>query len=50
MKFDQLDESIKLLEKINSKSDELKKEAEKLFDEWNGLKKLAKDVKKEISP
>ena len=50
LKFDQLDESIKLLEKINSKSDELKKEAEKLFDEWNGLKKLAKDVKKEISP
>ena len=49
LKFDQLDESIKLLEKITSKSDELEKEAEKLFDEWNGLKKLAKDVKKEIT-
>jgi len=26
------------------------KSIKKLFDEWNGLKKLAKDVKKEISP
>ena len=50
MKLDQLDESIKLLEKINTRSDELEKETEKLFNEWNGLKKLAKVVKKQITP
>lgn len=26
------------------------KQIKKLFDEWAGLKKLAKDIKKEISP
>ena len=50
LKFDQLDESIKLLDKCNSIKDEHKNETEKLFDEWNGLKKLAKDVNKEIVP
>ena len=26
------------------------KQIKKLFDEWTGLKKLAKDIRKEISP
>ena len=50
MKLDQLDESIKLLEKCNSIKDEHKHETQKLFDEWNRLKKLTKDAKKTITP
>jgi hypothetical protein len=50
LKLDQLDESIKLLQQTNSIKDKDAKATKKLFDEWNGLKKLAKDVKKEITP
>jgi len=50
LKLDQLDESIKLLEQSNQIKDKDKKATKKLFDEWNGLKKLAKDVNKEITP
>ena len=50
MKLDQLDESIKLLQQTNNVKDKDAKATKKLFDEWNSLKKLAKDVKKEITP
>ena len=49
LKLDQLDESITLLEKCNSMQDEHKNVIERLFDEWNWLKKLAKDANETIT-
>ena len=48
--LDQLDESLKFLQSNNISKDKEMKQTRKLFDEFNGLKKLAKDVKKEIAP
>jgi len=48
--LDQLDESLKFLQSAGVSKDKEIKQTKKLFDEWTGLKKLAKDVKKEIAP
>ena len=48
--LDQLDESLKFLQQNNVSKDKEIKQAKKLFDEWGSLKKLGKDVKKEIAP
>ena len=48
--LDQLDEYLKFLASNGLQKDKEIKQAKKLFDDWNGLKKLAKDVKKEIAP
>jgi hypothetical protein len=48
--LDQLDESLKFLQSHGISKDKEMKQTSKLFSEWGGLKKLAKDVKKEIAP
>lgn len=48
--LDQLDESLKFLSANNISKDKEMKQTKKLFDEWASLKKLARDVKKEIAP
>jgi dynein heavy chain len=48
--LDQLDESLKFLQTHGISKDKEMKQTKKLFDEWNSLNKLAKDVKKEIAP
>lgn len=48
--LDQLDESLKFLSANGIQKDKEIKMTKKLFDEWTSLKKLAKDVKKEIAP
>jgi uncharacterized coiled-coil DUF342 family protein len=48
--LDQLDESLKFLSANNISKEKEMKQTKKLFDEWTSLKKLAKDVKKEIAP
>lgn len=50
LNLDQLDESLKFLQTNNISKDKEIKQTKKLFDEFNSLKKLAKDVKKEIAP
>jgi hypothetical protein len=48
--LDQLDESLKFLQTHGISKDKEIKQTKKLFDEWTSLKKLAKEVKKEIAP
>ena len=48
--LDQLDESLKFLQTHGISKDKEMKQTKKLFDEWTSLKKLSKDVKKEIAP
>jgi len=48
--LDQLDESLKFLQNNGISKDKEIKQAKKLFDDWTSLKKLAKDVKKQIAP
>lgn len=48
--LDQLEETLALLASQNMGKDSQVKQTKKLFDEWANLKKLAKDVKKEINP
>ena len=50
LKLDCLDESLKMFHEHQIAKDSQLKQIKKLFDEWVGLKKLAKDIKKEISP
>lgn len=50
LQLDQVDESLKLLQKHSLAKDSQIKQMKKLFDEWTSLKKVAKDMKKEISP
>ena len=50
LKLDQLEETIKLLQASNNVKDKEVKQSKKLFDEWNSLKKLCKETKKEIMP
>ena len=50
LNLDQLDETLKFLQINNISKDKEIKQTKKLFDEWTSLKKLAKDVKKEIAP
>lgn len=47
--LDQLDESLKFLSSNGVSKEKEAKQTKKLFDEWAGLKKLGKEVKKEIA-
>jgi len=48
--LDQLEETLNFLAvKGNAKESQIK-QTKKLFDDWNNLKKLAKDIKKEVAP
>ena len=47
--LDQLDESLKFLAGNGINKEKEAKQTKKLFDEWASLKKLAKEVKKEIA-
>lgn len=50
LSLDQLEETLNYLAvKGNAKESQIK-QTKKLFDEWNNLKKLAKDIKKEVAP
>ena len=48
LKLDQLDESFKMLQSHSMAKDKQVKEYRKLNDEWTGLKKLTKEVEKNI--
>ena len=48
--LDQLTESLAFLQTNNISKDKEIKQTTKLFSDWNNLKKLAKEVKKEINP
>ena len=50
LSLDQLDETLKFLQANNISKDKEIKQTQKLFNEFTSLQKLAKDVKKEISP
>jgi len=50
LRLDCLDESLRMFQEHQIAKDSQLKQIKKLFDEWTGLKKLAKDIKKEISP
>lgn len=50
LRMDCVDESIKCFIAHEFSKDNQAKQIKKLFDEWTQLKKLAKDIKKEISP
>jgi len=50
LQLDQLEETLNLLQSQNMSKDSQHKQSKKLQDEWVNLKKLAKDMKKEISP
>lgn len=47
--LDQLDESLKFLASNNISKEKEIKQTKKLFDDWTNLKKLGKEVKKEIA-
>lgn len=50
LKLDCLDESLKMFHEHQIAKDSQLKQIKKLHEEWTGLKKLAKESKKEISP
>lgn len=50
LQLDQIEESLNFLAVEGKAKDSQIKQSKKLFDEWNMLKKLAKDTKKEITP
>jgi hypothetical protein len=50
LQLDQLEETLSLLQSQNMSKDSQHKQTKKLQDEWTNLKKLAKDMKKEINP
>jgi dynein heavy chain, axonemal len=50
LQLDQLEETLNLLQSQNMSKDSQHKQSKKLQEEWVNLKKLAKDMKKEISP
>jgi predicted Ser/Thr protein kinase len=50
LNLDQLEESLRLLSTVGNAKDKQIKENKKLFDEWVSVKKLAKDMDKEIKP
>jgi len=50
LKLDQLEETLSFLATKNLSKDSQVKQSKKLFEDWNSLKKLAKDIKKEITP
>jgi hypothetical protein len=50
LQLDQLDETLNFLTLKNLAKESQIKQCKKLFDDWVNLKKLAKDIKKEITP
>jgi len=50
LQLDQLEETLNYLATKNLAKDSQVKQSKKLFDDWIYLKKLAKDIKKEITP
>jgi len=50
LQLDQLEETLNLLTSMNMGKESQVKQTKKLFDDWANLKKIAKDVKKEINP
>jgi len=48
--LDQLEETLNLLAAKGTAKESQIKQTKKLFDDWTNLKKLAKDIKKEITP
>jgi dynein heavy chain, axonemal len=50
LQLDQLEETLNYLATKNSAKESQIKTCKKLFDEWTNLKKLAKDIKKEVAP
>ena len=50
LQLDQLEETLNFLATKNLAKDSQVKQSKKLFDDWVSLKKLAKDIKKEITP
>jgi len=50
LRLDCLDEALRMFHEHQIAKDSQMKQIKKLFDEWTGLKKLAKDIRKEISP
>ena len=50
LKLDCLEESLKMFQEHGIAKDSQIKQIKKLFDEFTALKKLAKDIKKEITP
>jgi hypothetical protein len=50
LQLDQLEETLNFLSHKGLAKDSQIKQSKKLFDDWTGLKKLAKDIKKEITP
>lgn len=50
LRLDCLDESLRMFAEHQIAKDSQLKSIKKLFDEWTQLKKLAKDIRKEISP
>lgn len=50
LKLDCLEESLKMFQEHGIAKDSQIKQIKKLFDEFTSLKKLAKDIKKEITP
>jgi hypothetical protein len=50
LRLDCLDESLRMFHEAQIAKDSQMKQIKRLFDEWAGLKKLAKDIRKEISP
>jgi hypothetical protein len=47
--LDCLDEALKMFQNNGIAKESQLKTIRKLFDEWNGLKKIARDTKKEIA-
>jgi hypothetical protein len=50
LQIDQLDESLKLFQLLKLTKDPQLKALVKINKDWNDLKKIAKDTKKEIAP
>jgi len=50
LSLDQLDEALKFLQSNGISKDKEMKQTKKLFDDFNSLKKTAKDTKKKIQP
>ena len=50
LRLDCLEEALRMFQEHQIAKDSQLKQIKRLFDEWAGLKKLAKDIKKEISP
>jgi len=50
LKLDCLEETLKMFSERGHPKDAQVKQSKKLVDEFNNLKKLAKDIRKEITP